>query len=111
MSSTTEPNHPTRPHSDAGMLNLPFEFVAEQGTKLVKIPLEVLQELISVTRSVNRGRQHEVRLGCDDEPYYWQTKEWVEWAVETGELAATELVRVNQSSRASAPKTEQEGTR
>jgi hypothetical protein len=79
---------------------------SEEG--LVKIPLEVLKDLISVTRSVNRGQQHEVRLRGEDEPCYWQRKEWVDWAVEAGELAAAELERVNQPPKVSAPESDQE---
>jgi hypothetical protein len=62
---------------------------------LVKIPREALLDLISVARSVNRGRQHEVRLAGEDEPCYWQTKEWVDWAVGAGELVAAEFKRLN----------------
>ncbi|WP_338924532.1 hypothetical protein V0M98_33495 (plasmid) [Pseudomonas silesiensis] len=62
---------------------------------LVKIPREALLDLISVARSVNRGRQHEVRLPGEDEPCYWQTKEWVDWAIGAGELVAAELKRLN----------------
>lgn len=62
---------------------------------LVKIPREALLDLISVARSVNRGKQHEVRLPGEDEPCYWQRKEWVDWAVEAGELVAAEMKRLN----------------
>ena len=76
---------------------------------LVKIPREALLDLISVARSVNRGRQHEVRLPGEDEPCYWQTKEWVDWAIGAGELAAEELKRLNpEPLPASEPAPEQE---
>ncbi|WP_274644143.1 hypothetical protein [Pseudomonas serbica] len=76
---------------------------------LVKIPREALLDLISVARSVNRGKQHEVRLPGEDEPCYWQRKEWVDWAVEAGELVAAEMKRLNpESILASKPTTEQE---
>lgn len=76
---------------------------------LVKIPREALLDLISVARSVNRGRQHEVRLPGEDEPCYWQRKEWVDWAVGAGELVAQELTRLNPDlEKGKAPQPEVE---
>lgn len=41
-----------------------------------------LDEMISAVRSVNRGTAHEIRLGTDDQPVYWQRKEWIDWVLE-----------------------------
>ena len=38
-------------------------------------------ELASAIRSVNKGKQHKIFIDGDDEPCYWQRKEWVEWIV------------------------------
>ena len=38
-------------------------------------------ELSSAIRSVNRGKQHKILIDGDDEPCYWQRKEWVDWIV------------------------------
>jgi hypothetical protein len=76
---------------------------------LVKIPREALLDLISVARSVNRGKQHEVRPPGEDEPCYWQRKGWVDWAVGAGELAAAEMKRLNPEPLAAGePKPEKE---
>ena len=32
-------------------------------------------------RTINREKYHEVYIG-DDEPCYWQRKEWVDWVLE-----------------------------
>jgi hypothetical protein len=76
---------------------------------LVTIPRDALLDLISVTRSINNGKQHEIRLPGEDEPCYWQRKEWVDWAVGAGELVAQELARLNpESLPASGPAPEPE---
>lgn len=40
-----------------------------------------LDELISAVRSLNRGKVHEIRLASDDQPVYWQRKEWIDWVL------------------------------
>ncbi len=54
----------------------------------VRVSKGKLDELISVARSINRGKAHEIRVPGDDEPCYLQRKEWVDWAV----TACEELV-------------------
>jgi len=41
-----------------------------------------VSELIGAIRSINRARQHEIKIEADDEPCYWQRKEWVDWILE-----------------------------
>lgn len=41
-----------------------------------------VDELVSAVRSINQSRHHEVRWGSDDEPWYVQRKEWVDWVLE-----------------------------
>lgn len=53
--------------------------------------IEAVRELIGAANSVNRSRMHEVRGHDDDQPRYWQRKEWVDWLVENGEKAQQAL--------------------
>ena len=41
-----------------------------------------VSELIGAIRSINRARQHEIKIEADDEPCYWQRKEGVDWILE-----------------------------
>lgn len=41
-----------------------------------------IAELVSAIGSINHGKHHEVMIPGDDEPVYWQRKEWVEWILE-----------------------------
>lgn len=51
------------------------------------------KELISAIRSINRSPFHEVRDDSDDddEPRYWQRKEWIDWLLQLAADAETEL--------------------
>lgn len=60
------------------------------SSDLAQVPREKLNDLISVVRSINRGRHHEVRIGEDGDLCYWQRKEWVDWALEVAESLAAE---------------------
>lgn len=42
-----------------------------------------LKDLIGVVNTVNRSRHHEIKMDDDDEPCYWQRKEWIEYLMET----------------------------
>ncbi|WP_223228852.1 hypothetical protein [Salmonella enterica] len=42
-----------------------------------------LKDLIGVVNTVNRSRHHEIKMDDDDDPYYWQRKEWIEYLMET----------------------------
>lgn len=53
--------------------------------------IEAVRDLIGAANSVNRSRMHEVRGHDDDQPRYWQRKEWVDWLVENGEKAQQAL--------------------
>lgn len=39
-------------------------------------------EVVSAIRSVNREGQHIVRIEGDDDPCYWQRKEWIDWMLD-----------------------------
>lgn len=41
-----------------------------------------MHELASAILSINKAKRHEITIGDDDEPCYWQRKEWVEWIVD-----------------------------
>ena len=43
---------------------------------------EKLHELASAVRSVNRGKQHMIMVDGDDQPCFWQRKEWIDWIIE-----------------------------
>lgn len=49
------------------------------------------RELISAVRSINRSAQHEVSVSGDDEPCYWQRREWVLWLLEMADAAEQAL--------------------
>ena len=53
--------------------------------------IEAVRELTGAANTVNRSRMHEVRGHDDDQPRYWQRKEWVDWLVENGEKARKAL--------------------
>ncbi len=50
---------------------------------------EKLKELASAINSINRHECHLVpeEITGDDEPCYWQRKEWIEWMLELAEEA------------------------
>lgn len=53
--------------------------------------IEALTELVSASRSVNSGKHFEVKGLQDNEPCYWQRKEWVDWLIASGEIGARAL--------------------
>ena len=59
---------------------------------------EKLKELVSGIRSINRTKGYEVPQSVtnDDEPCYWQRKEWVDWILETA-FEADELLAEQHS--------------
>ncbi|HHX6290044.1 TPA: hypothetical protein ACVGJS_003630 [Pseudomonas aeruginosa] len=65
---------------------------------LVLVSREKVKELIGAMRSVNRGRQYEVRPPVDDEPCYWQRREWVEWGIKVAEDLDADIQRRNSAS-------------
>ena len=52
-----------------------------------------IHELISAVGSINRGRQHEIRIGDDSEPCYWQRKVWVDWMLELADAAKAAMLK------------------
>jgi hypothetical protein len=53
------------------------------------------KELISAIRSINKSKAHEIKIGWDDEPCYWQRKEWVDWILELANETEKELTMYN----------------
>lgn len=45
-----------------------------------KLP-EKVHELVSAVRSINRAKNHIAKGVDDDEPCYWQRKEWIDWVL------------------------------
>lgn len=45
-----------------------------------KLP-EKVHELVSAVRSINRTKHHIAKGADDDEPCYWQRKEWIDWVL------------------------------
>jgi len=41
-----------------------------------------IAELVSAIGSINHAKHHEMMIPGNDEPVYWQRKEWVEWILE-----------------------------
>ena len=74
----------------------------------VRVSKGKLDELISVARSINRGKAHEIRVPGDDEPCYLQRKEWVDWAVIACEELVEDVARLNGNSN-TEPATGQQG--
>ncbi|WP_337056336.1 hypothetical protein [Pseudomonas sp. USHLN015] len=66
------------------------ELAAIRGRPSAEL-IEAVRELIGAANTVNRSRMHEVRGHDDDQPRYWQRKEWVDWLVENGEKARQAL--------------------
>ncbi|WP_439126307.1 MAG: hypothetical protein ACNJA3_28475 (plasmid) [Pseudomonas rhizophila] len=70
---------------------------------LVEVPRQVLKELIGAVRSINRGKAHEIRVPGDDQPCYWQRKEWVDWSLEVAENLAAEVALFDAQKAAGQP--------
>jgi hypothetical protein len=53
-----------------------------------------IKELIGGVRSLNVGSSTEVpeSITGDDEPCYWQRKEWIDWILELADEAEKELL-------------------
>lgn len=69
-----------------------------------------LAELVSAVRSINFGPHHAISRGEDNEPWYPQRKEWVEWILELCDAAqrsevdpqCSEVLRTQGGQSASA---------
>ena len=49
--------------------------------------VSVIGELTSAIRSINRAPHHIAKGVDDDEPCYWQRKEWIDWILELASSA------------------------
>ncbi len=54
---------------------------------------QAIRALISAVSSINRGRQHEVRISGDAEPCYWQRKAWIDWMLDLADEAKAAMVK------------------
>lgn len=52
---------------------------------------QALKRLISVSLTINRSSHHKIAVEGDDEPCYWQRKEWFEYFMETVDEANAAL--------------------
>jgi hypothetical protein len=59
---------------------------AEDGER----PPSAIRELISGVRTINWSPQHKINIPHDDEPCYWQRKEWIDWVLELADAAEKE---------------------
>ena len=60
-------------------------------------------ELISAIRSINFSKRSEIDIPGDDEPCYWQRKEWCEWVLELAEAAEQALTRTKPGNEDAPP--------
>lgn len=49
--------------------------------------VSIIGELTSAIRSINRAPHHIAKGVDDDEPCYWQRKEWIDWILELASSA------------------------
>jgi len=61
-----------------------IEYELEEAQNRIKELEQRVKELVSAINTINRSKRHEVpeSITGDDEPCYWQRKEWVEWILE-----------------------------
>nr|WP_154325087.1 hypothetical protein [Pantoea sp. 201603H] len=65
----------------------------------VAVPVaEKLHEMVSAVRSINRAPHHIAKGVDDDEPCYWQRKEWIDWMLELCNQA-DDVLRLNSGSK------------
>ena len=89
------------PSKDAALFiynQLTNESSASSITEVVQVPRESLAELIGAVRTINRGKSHQIRVPGDDEPCYWQRKEWVDWAIGAAEELSNQVELLNGQS-------------
>lgn len=43
---------------------------------------EAVKDLVGAVRSLNQGKSHEIMIPGDDEPCYWQRREWIQWILD-----------------------------
>jgi len=54
---------------------------------------QAVKELISGIRTINKAKQHEMNIEEDDEPCYWQRREWIVWILDLANKAEQEINR------------------
>jgi hypothetical protein len=68
------------------------EYIEQQLTEANRRGEEfrhLVSGLVSAVRSVNKSSQHKVVVMGDDEPCYYQRKEWIDWVLELADMADT----------------------
>lgn len=70
---------------------------AQQGS----VP-DAVSEFVSAVRSINRSSHHQIQIPGDDEPCFWQRKEWIDWILELAD-------QVEASLSATTPQPEGDG--
>ncbi len=65
--------------------------------EVVKVSREKVDEAIHALTSINSGKGHEIRVPQDDEPVYWQRREWVSWVVQVGKELAADVAQKNSA--------------
>jgi hypothetical protein len=59
---------------------------AQQGS----VP-DGFSEFVSAVRSINRSSHHQIQIPGDDEPCFWQRKEWIDWILELADQVEDSL--------------------
>lgn len=69
---------------DAGLMPV---FTHPAPVPAVPELVSIIGELTSAIRSINRAPHHIAKGVDDDEPCYWQRKEWIDWILELASSA------------------------
>jgi hypothetical protein len=58
---------------------------------------ECIKELVGAIRSVNRSKNQMIEIEGDDDPCFWQRKEWIDWILDLANDAESVLKKNEQS--------------
>lgn len=66
---------------------------------MVMVNLAVkVADLVGAVRSINRGSQQKIIVPSDDEPCYWQRKEWIDYILEIADETEQALLAASKES-------------
>ncbi|OWK41166.1 hypothetical protein PSOLE_35690 [Pseudomonas oleovorans subsp. oleovorans] len=69
--------------------------MTDSMSAIVRVSREKVDEAIRAMASINSGNAHQIKVPQDDEPVYWQRREWVNWAVQVGKELAADVAKMN----------------
>jgi|SRR5690554_2418761 len=70
---------------------------AQQGSVL-----DGFSEFVSAVRSINRSSHHAIQIPGDDQPCFWQRKEWIDWIFELADKVEVAVQRALEATRMEA---------